>query len=195
MLGPGGRAGRGGHPVTRLAGLVRGLLHRGGSAVMIFAAALVASAAAATGPAYYAAAKTSILQDTVTGTGYLGRGFEADQTGAVNRLMGPLLAQVQAELGGGRGGRAGIGRLFAPPVQALEAQAVDIPLDASIPLVWRSGVCAQLRIRGSCPARRGQVLISSSLSRTLSLPHPWRIGQRLPLPGWEAHGHRHLHPA
>ena len=170
--------------MTRLAGLVRGLLHRGGSAVMIFAAALVASAAAATGPAYYAAARTSILQDTVTGTGYLGRGFEADQTGAVNRLMGPLVAQVRAELGGGRGGRAGIGRLFAPPVQALEAQAVDIPLDASIPLVWRSGVCAQLRIRGSCPARRGQVLISSSLSRTLALPHPWRIGQRLPLPGW-----------
>ena len=52
VLGPGGRAGSGGHPVTRLAGLVRGLLHRGGSAVMIFAAALVASAAAATGPAY-----------------------------------------------------------------------------------------------------------------------------------------------
>jgi hypothetical protein len=65
VLGPGG-----GHPVTRLEGLVRGLLHRGGSAVMIFAAALVASAAAATGPAYYAAAKTSILHDTVAGTGY-----------------------------------------------------------------------------------------------------------------------------
>jgi hypothetical protein len=49
--------------VTRLAGLIRGLLHRGGSAVMIFAAALVA--VAATGPAYYAAARTSILHDTV----------------------------------------------------------------------------------------------------------------------------------
>ena len=70
--------------MTRLTGLVRGLLHRGGTAVMIFAAALVASAAAATGPAYYAAAKTSILHDTVAGASYLGRGFEADQTGAVN---------------------------------------------------------------------------------------------------------------
>jgi len=167
--------------VTRLAGLVRGLLHRGGSAVMIFAAALVASAAAATGPAYYAAAKTSILHDTVAGTGYLGRGFEANQTGAVNRLMDPLAAEVRDALG--RSGQAGA-RLFAPPVESLEALAVDIRLDASIPLVWRSGVCAQLRIRGSCPTRRGQVVISSSLSRSLALPHPWRIGQRLPLPGW-----------
>jgi hypothetical protein len=58
--------------VTRLAGLIRGLLHRGGSAVLIFAAALVASAAAATGPAYYAAARTSILHDTVADAGYLG---------------------------------------------------------------------------------------------------------------------------
>jgi hypothetical protein len=58
--------------VTRPAGLIRGLLHRGGSAVLIFAAALVASAAAATGPAYYAAARTSILHDTVADAGYLG---------------------------------------------------------------------------------------------------------------------------
>ena len=170
--------------MTRLAGLVRGLLHRGGSAVMIFAAALVAAAAAATGPAYYAAARTSILHDTVASAGYLGRGFEADQTGAVNSLMDPLVADVQSELGRGRGGQASAGRLFAPPVASLEAEALDLPQDASIPLVWRSGVCAQLRIRGSCPARRGQVVISSSLSSSLALSHPWRIGQRLALPGW-----------
>jgi putative ABC transport system permease protein len=168
--------------VTRLAGLVRGLLHRGGSAVMIFAAALVASAAAATGPAYYAAAKTSILHDTVADASYLGRGFEADQTGAVNSLMDPLAAEVRGELG--RSGRAGAARLFAAPVESLETQALDVPLNASIPLVWRSGVCAQLRIRGSCPAHRGQIVISSSLSSSLALSHPWRIGQRLALPGW-----------
>lgn len=168
--------------MTRLAGLVRGLLHRGGSAVMIFAAALVASAAAATGPAYYAAAKTSILHDTVADASYLGRGFEADQTGAVNSLMDPLAAEVQGELG--RSGRAGAARLFAAPVESLETEALDVPLNASIPLVWRSGVCAQLRIRGSCPAHRGQIVISSSLSSSLALSHPWRIGQRLALPGW-----------
>ena len=169
--------------MTRLAGLIRGLLHRGGSAVMIFAAALVASAAAATGPAYYAAAKTSILHDTVASAGYLGRGFEADQTGAVKSLMDPLAAEVRGELGRG-GGQANAGRLFAPPVVSLEAQAVDVPLNASILLVWRSGVCAQLRIQGSCPTRRGQIVISNSLSHSLALSHPWRIGQRLALPGW-----------
>jgi putative ABC transport system permease protein len=168
--------------VTRLAGLVRGLLHRGGSAVMIFAAALVASAAAATGPAYYAAAKTSILHDTVADAGYLGRGFEANQTGAVNSLMDPLAATVRGELG--RIGPTGAARLFAPPVESLEALAVGVRKDVSTLMVWRSGACAQLRIRGSCPTRRGQVLISSSLSHSLALPHPWRIGQRLRLPGW-----------
>src|SRR5438046_476206 len=104
---------------------------------MIFAAALVASAAAATGPAYYAAAKTSILHDTVARAGYLGRGFEADQTGAVNSLMDPLTATVRGELG--RSGQAGAARLFAPPVESLEALAVDVRRDASILMVWRSG--------------------------------------------------------
>jgi hypothetical protein len=164
--------------------VIRGLLHRGGSTVMIFAAALVASAAAATGPVYYAAARTSILHDTVASTGYLGRGFEANVTGAVNRLMNPFEALVRGELGRDLGGRANARRLFAPPVGALEANALDLRLNASIPLVWRSGVCAQLRIRGSCPARGGEVVISNSLSSSLALHHPWRIGQRLRFPGW-----------
>src|SRR5215468_9944018 len=109
---------------------------------MIFAAALVAAAAAATGPAYYAAAKTSILHDTVADAGYLGRGFEANQTGAVKSLMDPLVADVQSELGRGRSGQAAAARLFAPPVESLEALAAYVPQDASIGLVWRSGVCA-----------------------------------------------------
>jgi putative ABC transport system permease protein len=177
-------AGPGGLPVTRLAGLVRGLLHRGGSTVMIFVAALVASAAAATGPAYYAAAKTSILRDTVTSTSYLGRGFEATQTGAVKELINPLLAQVRWQLGRNLGGQAAVRRLFAPPVEALQANAVDVPLNATIPLVWRTGFCAQLKIRGTCPTQRGQVVISSSLSGALAVHHRWQIGQRVRLPGW-----------
>ena len=52
------------------------------------------------GPAYYAAAKTSILHDTVADAGYLGRGFEANQTGAVNSLMGPLARCHAVELRG-----------------------------------------------------------------------------------------------
>jgi hypothetical protein len=45
--------------------VLRGLLHRGGSTVMIEAVALVAIAAAAAGPIYYQAARTSILRDTL----------------------------------------------------------------------------------------------------------------------------------
>jgi putative ABC transport system permease protein len=170
--------------VTRLAGVIRGLLHRGGSTVMIFAATLVASAAAATGPVYYAAARTSILHDTVASTSYLGRGFDANVTGAVNRLMSPFEALVRGELGRDLGGRANAGRLFAPPVEALETNALDIRRNATIPLVWRGGVCAQLQIRGSCPVHRNEVVISNSLSSSLALHHPWRIGQRLRFPGW-----------
>jgi hypothetical protein len=105
-------------------------------------------------------------------------------TGAVNRLMNPFEALVQGELGRELGGGANAGRLFAPPVEALETNALDIRRNATIPLVWRSGVCAQLRIRGSCPAHRNEVVISSSLSSSLALHHPWRIGQRLRMPGW-----------
>ncbi|HCU94207.1 MAG TPA: hypothetical protein DHU96_16375 [Actinobacteria bacterium] len=172
--------------MTRLTGLIRGLLHHGGTTVMIFAAALVASAAAATGPAYYTAAKISILRDTLASSGYLGRGFEADQSGAVNGLLDPLVAEVRSHLGRSVGGPAGIRRMFAPPVEALQADAVDVRLNATIPVVWRSGVCGHLRIRGSCPTRRGQIVISNSLSSSLALPHPWHIGQQVRLPGWGA---------
>jgi putative ABC transport system permease protein len=151
---------------------------------MIFIAALVASAAAATGPAYYAAAKTSIMRDTVAGTGYLGRGFEANETGAVNALIDPLLAQVHGHLSRALGSQAAVRRLFGRPIEALAADAVDVPLNVTIPLVWRSGFCAHLRIRGSCPTRAGQIVISSSLSGALALHHPWQPGQQVRLPGW-----------
>ena len=55
--------------MIRLAAVVRGMLQRGGTTVMILAVALVATAAAAAGPIYYQAARTSILRDTVAGAG------------------------------------------------------------------------------------------------------------------------------
>ena len=51
---------------------------------------------------------------------------------------------------------------------------------AAIPLVWRSGVCAQLRISGRCPAARGQVL----LSRRMAVLTGWHLGQHLRFAGW-----------
>lgn len=71
----------------QLRALARGLGHRGGSTVLIFVVALVAVAAVAAGPAYYGAARTSILQDTVAGGPVIGRGFEANETGPVSSTL------------------------------------------------------------------------------------------------------------
>ncbi len=157
-----------------LAAVLRGLAHRGSSTVMIFMVALVAVAAATVGPAYYGASKASILADTVTAAPVAGRGFEATQSGSVSRSLRSLESQVQAELTGDLGGGLA-GRAFASPVLALEMGVVDPGLQAGIPVVWRSGMCAHLRIRGRCPGSRGDVMVSSSAAQT----NVWHIGQQL----------------
>ncbi|MGH3068655.1 MAG: FtsX-like permease family protein [Streptosporangiaceae bacterium] len=167
--------------MIRLAAVVRGMLQRGGTTVMILAVALVATAAAAAGPIYYQAARTSILRDTVAGAGFSGRGYEANETGAVPGLLGQLVPAVRGQLGHGLGGLAGQG-LFAPPVEALETALTYPQYETSIPLVWRGGVCGQLRISGRCPATSGQVLVSR---RTAALTG-WHLGQRVHFAGWPA---------
>ena len=165
--------------MIRLAAVLRGMVQRGGTTVMILAVALVATAAAATGPIYYQAARTSILRDSVATTGFAGRGYEADETGAVPGLLGQLAPAVRSQLGHSLGGLAGRG-LFAAPVYAVETTIPFPQYRASIPLVWRSGVCAELRISGRCPAARGQVL----LSRRMAALTGWRLGKRLRFAGW-----------
>ena len=81
--------------MTRLAAVVRGMRQRGGTTILILAVALVATAAAATGPIYYQAARTSILRDTVATTSFIGRGYEANETGAVPGLLGQLAPAVR----------------------------------------------------------------------------------------------------
>ena len=165
--------------MIRLAAVVRGMLQRGGTTVMILAVALVATAAAAAGPIYYQAARTSILRDTVAGAGFSGRGYEANETGAVPGLLGQLAPAVRSQLDHDLGGLAGQG-LFAPPVEAVETSIAYPQYRTLIPLVWRSGVCDQLRISGRCPAARGQVLVSR---RTAALTG-WHLGQRVHFAGW-----------
>ncbi len=167
--------------MIRLAAVVRGMLQRGGTTVMILAVALVATAAAAAGPIYYQAARTSILRDTVAGTGFAGRGYEANETGAVPGLLGQLAPAVRSQLGHGLGSVAGQG-LFAPPVEAVETSITYPQYQTLLPLVWRSGVCTQLRISGRCPAARGQVLVSR---RTAALTG-WHLGQQVHFAGWPA---------
>ena len=166
----------------QLLAALRGLIHRGGSTLVILAVALVAAAAAAAGPIYYAAAKTSILHDTAGGAALPGRGFEAIQTGPVAGLMDPMQYSVTSQLIASVGGPAAAGRLFTPPIQALEITAQDNRLGKEVDLVWRTNACRQLRIiRGSCPVSNGQVMISQSAVQ----PASWRIGQRIRLVGWE----------
>ena len=166
----------------QLLAALRGLLHRGGSTLVILAVALVAAAAAAAGPIYYAAAKTSILHDTASGAVLPGRGFEAIQTGPVAGMLGPMQSDVTEELSAAVGGPAAARRLFAPPIQALEVTAQDNRLRMEVELVWRSNACRQVRIiRGSCPVSNGQVMVSQSSVQ----PTSWRIGQRIRLAGWK----------
>lgn len=164
--------------IAQLAATIRGLVHRGGSTLMIFVVALVAAAAATVGPAYYAAARASILHDAFANVGYLGRGFEITQTGSVSSLMDPLTSMVNSELAVAVGARPA-GRLFMPPVRVLET-LLNAPALPGAMLVWRSGVCAHLQITGRCPAAADQVLISDSTARFTS----WRIGHQLAIPSW-----------
>ncbi|HEY8042949.1 MAG TPA: hypothetical protein VIF35_01675, partial [Streptosporangiaceae bacterium] len=167
--------------MTRLAAVVRGMRQRGGTTIMILAVALVATAAAAAGPIYYQAARTSILRDTVASSGFSGRGYEANETGALPGLLGQLAPAVRSQLGHGLGSLAGRG-LFAPPVEAVETSLTYPQYQTLLPLIWRSGVCTQLRISGRCPAARGQVLVSR---RTAALTG-WHIGQQVHFAGWPA---------
>jgi putative ABC transport system permease protein len=160
---------------------LRGLAQRGGATVMILAVALVAAAAAATGPIYYQATRTSILRDGLVTTPVTGRGYEANETGAVPGLLGQLAPVQQGQLDTSLGNLAGRG-LFAPPLYSVET-TVPFPQElTSVPLVWRSDVCAHLRIDGACPAARGQVIVSRATAAVTG----WHIGQQLRFPGYSA---------
>jgi putative ABC transport system permease protein len=163
----------------QLRALARGLAHRGGSTVLILVVALVAVAAVAAGPAYYDAARTSILQDTVTGGPVIGRGFEANETGPVASTLPALEQTIQGQLYGDLGAKAAA-RLFAAPVESIEGTGLYQPFGKEFVLAWRTGLCAHLRIIGACPAGPGQVIISQSLAARTGL----RIGQRITGTGW-----------
>jgi putative ABC transport system permease protein len=167
--------------MMRLAPRLRGLAQRGGTTVMILAVALVATAAAAAGPIYYAAARTSILRDSLATAPVAGRGYEANETGAVASLLGQLASVQQGQLATSLGSLAGRG-LFAPPLYSIETTVPFPQYLTSVPLVWRSDVCAHLRIDGACPAARGQVIVSRDTAAVTG----WHIGQQLRFPGYSA---------
>jgi hypothetical protein len=165
--------------MVRLVSGLRGLAQRGGTTVMILAVALVATATATIGPVYYQAARTSILRDDVADASFIGRGYEANETGAVAGLLGQLAPLQRGELTASLGGRSRLS-LFEPPVYSVETALAFPQYSTSVPLIWRSSVCAHLRVRGACPSVRGQVVVSRRMAAVIG----WHIGQHLRFPGY-----------
>jgi len=164
--------------MTGLLAALRGLLHRGGISLNILLVAVVAVAAVSIGPAYYAAAQSSVLQDIVSQAPAAGRGLEVAQSGPVDAVNG-VTAQTQTLLTHYLGGQAALTRLFGPPVMAAETtvQAGG----QTVPLVYRSGVCAHLHFTsGHCPSAARQVAVSQSLAFLLH----WHTGQRIAASTW-----------
>ena len=146
--------------MTGLLAALRGLLHRAGISLNILLVAVVAVAAVTIGPAYYAAAQSSVVQDTVGAAAAPGRGLEITQSGPVN-AVGGLVDQAEGGLAHYLGGRATLTRLFAPPVTAAETTVQAN--SQTVPLVYRSGVCGHLRFTsGHCPRAARQVAVSTS---------------------------------
>lgn len=167
--------------MTGLLAALRGLLHRAGISLNILLVAVVAVAAVTIGPAYYAAAQSSVVQDTVGAAAAPGRGLEVAQSGGV-AAVSSVATEVQGLLAHYLGSPATERRLFSPPVTAAET---TVQADnQTVPLVYRSGVCAHLRFTsGHCPRASGQVAVSTSLAFLLH----WHTGQRIAVPTW-----RHL---
>jgi hypothetical protein len=141
--------------------VLRGLRQRAGVSIGILLVAVVAAAAATLGPAYDAAARTSILQDSLHDQVPIARTIQADDGGSVSGLAESLTTQVNGVLATQLGGAATVRRLFAPPVEAVLAQVTTGAHQS--PMTWRTDFCAHLRItRGSCPQGAGQVLVSQS---------------------------------
>jgi len=165
--------------MRQLVALGRGLVHRAGTAVIILVVAVIATATAAAGPVYYHAAQHSILADVVSGAPFLGRGYEATLTGpaagTLSTLQGDLGAELDKDLGA-----AGRQRVFAPPVESIEATTGVLSQVEPFLLVWRDGFCAHLAITGSCPASADQVLVSQADARVAG----WHVGSHINAVDW-----------
>ena len=162
--------------MTGLRTLLRALLHRAGTSLVILLVALCASAAATIGPTYYVAAKHSILQDTLTSVPVGGRGLQSSVQGPVQGVLAGVVQDQSDVVASVVGGPVNRDRLFTPPVQAQEALRFFPPLTEQILLAWRSDFCDHIHVRtGRCPTDTWQIMVSSSLA---TINH-WRVGQQV----------------
>lgn len=165
-----------------LASVARGPRSRAGTSALIVVVAMVAVAAATLGPTYYVASQTSILRDSVAEATVVGRGFDATASGPVAGGLSALEQQVTAAMAATQPSAAKLAHLqglFSPEIDTVLTTAYYSAESETIPLVWRSDMCAHLRITGNCPVGSNQVLVSRSLAAT----NRWQVGQHLPFPG------------
>lgn len=156
--------------------LVRALVHRLGTTIVILIVALCASAAATVGPTYYAAATHSILQDTLANANVIGRSFQVVQQGPVQGTLPFLEDRVQRELVRAAGSANRIDRLFQAPITSLETNVFFTRQIENVLLATRSDFCAHLHfVKGACPTATNNVVISTSLAAT----NHWSVGQRV----------------
>ena len=96
---------------------LRGLRQRAGVSAGILLVATVAAAAATTGPAYDAAARTSVMRDAMATPDVIDRAVEATSSGPVSGLATSLAALAGQALANHLGGQPRLARLFSAPVQ------------------------------------------------------------------------------
>lgn len=167
--------------MMRMPVLIRGLGYRRGSTAAMLAIAAVGCAAAALAPTYDAAAKTSIMKDTVSSASVIERGFEVREQGPLAGTLGPLSANVDRIVAAAAPSRSR--QLFGSKVESIEATAYFSEEDQSAPLVYRSNLCAELTIlAGRCELSTDIVMVSASLAK---LNH-WQVQQRISPNGWNS---------
>jgi len=167
--------------MTRLPVVIRGLVYRRGSTAAMLTIAAVGCAAAALAPIYDAAAKTSIMRDTVSSGSVLERGFEVREQGSLANVLGPLSAAVDRIVASAAPSPAR--PLFGSKVEALEATAYFSEQNQSAALVYRSDLCAHLAmLAGRCELSTDVVMVSESLAKL----NGWQVGQTITPSGWSS---------
>src|SRR5258707_12961220 len=109
--------------MSAIGALWRALRQRAGVSAGIALVAVVAAAAASNGPAYDAAARTSVLRDALATPTVLNRAVEASVSGPARDLAPSVTSQAGGVLAAHLGGAAQGERIFGSPVQDVRVQS------------------------------------------------------------------------
>jgi len=164
-----------------LALVLRSLWFRRGTSAAVLVVAALVIGGAATGPLFLRAAAESVLHDTLQQAALPAGRLVSDQ------LASPLgkapLATVRRVTARRLHALPTLDRLLGSPVPGLEVDTEAGPRGVTpdpVHLAWRRGACQHVHVvRGHCPRRRGQVMISTA---STAIPG-WRVGSPLVVAG------------